>query len=85
MTRDELAAMAVDAGFLHHEVDLKYGDELACFAELVAGSVREQMKRDGWRQCAVGQRTTQFCAEAEKVVQQLERQVEDFKERWRRS
>lgn len=30
---------------------------------------RESMKRNGWRQCAVGQRITQFCGAAEVAVQ----------------
>ena len=38
------------------------------FAALVAKAEREVMLQDGWRQCAVGQRTTQFCAMTEEAV-----------------
>ena len=33
----------------------------------VSGAIRDRMIADGWRQCAIGQRTTQFCAEAERI------------------
>jgi hypothetical protein len=36
-------------------------EQLEKFAELVAATERERMKSEGWRQCAAGQRTTQYC------------------------
>ncbi len=38
------------------------------FAAPVAVKEREALRQDGWRQCAVGQRTTQFCDLAEMAV-----------------
>jgi hypothetical protein len=38
-----------------------YEKELERFATLVAAEKEQQMIRDGWRQCAKGQRTTQYC------------------------
>ncbi len=34
------------------------------FAALVAAAERTRMIADGWRQCAQGQKTTQWCAQA---------------------
>jgi hypothetical protein len=67
MTRDEIVRMAREV----------YGDwfpnvpipsELERFVALVAAAEREAMKSDGWRQCAVGQRTTQYCGQLEAAV-----------------
>ena len=38
------------------------------FASLVAAEKEQQMIRDGWRRCAVNQRTTQFCGLLEDAV-----------------
>ncbi len=38
------------------------------FANLVAAAERERMKAEGWRQCATGQKTTQFCGLLEEAV-----------------
>ena len=69
MTREELDTMWQKA---HDEA---IPDPLTCapvviyhFAKLVAAAEREVMLQDGWRQCAVGQRTTQFCAMTEEAV-----------------
>ncbi len=32
----------------------------------------EELKRLGWRRCAVGQETTQYCAEAQRIIEDLE-------------
>ena len=45
-------------------------DELKRFAALVAAAEREKMIAEGWRQCAKGQRVTQFCAATEQVRQE---------------
>ncbi len=37
---------------------------MAKFATLVAEAERDRMIAEGWRQCAEGQNTTQFCATA---------------------
>jgi hypothetical protein len=38
------------------------------FAALVAAAERNRMISEGWRQCAQGQRTTQFCAVADRLA-----------------
>ena len=66
MTRDELDTMwqkALIASVRDGELYTRYH-----FAELVAKAEREVMLQNGWRQCAVGQRTTQFCAMTEEAV-----------------
>ena len=71
MTRDDIISFAMDA-----QLGNPYGKgstgtvyvngvdvtaELMDFAALVAAEKEQQMIRDGWRKCAEGQRTTQFC------------------------
>ena len=40
------------------------------FAALVAAAERDRMVSEGWRQCAQGQKTSQFCAIAEQARQE---------------
>ena len=83
MTRDDIIRWAREAGFYGAEEtapppetfneqitieEYSVGDRIERFAALVAAAERESMLRDGWRQCAVGQRTTRFCAMAEEAV-----------------
>ena len=85
MTRDDIIRMAREAGFVTDEADFIYppktprrgvGLEIERVAVLAAAEKEQQMIRDGWRQCAEGQRTTQYCglldaavkAEREKVA-----------------
>jgi hypothetical protein len=75
MNRDNIIRMAREAGCIpvrHPEYDndvqvFATPDELERFADLVAAAEREHMISDGWRQCAEGQRTSQFCAVAEQA------------------
>lgn len=68
MTRDDIIRWARKAGMQGMLTDVVTTfDELERFAALVAAAERDRMIADGWRQCAVGQRTTQFCAEAERI------------------
>jgi hypothetical protein len=63
MTRDDIIHMAEQAG-AHHLANVPgFTDFLTRFVE----SVRCKMISEGWRQCAQGQRTSQFCAVAEQV------------------
>ena len=70
LTRDDIIRMAREA-----ECEETWGmdafrfsvEELERFAALVAAAKRDSMMADGWRQCAQGQKTTQFCAVAEQV------------------
>lgn len=62
MTRDEIVQIAWDVGLFmrsHHFQDEP--TKLEQFAERIAAEKEQQMIRDGYRQCAKGQRTTQFC------------------------
>ena len=62
MTRDDIIRMAEHAGFgMPVQVFQFRAEELERFAALVAAEKEQQMIRDGYRQCAQGQRTTQFC------------------------
>ena len=63
MTRDDIIRTAKEAG-LTQKPFCRWGgylDDLMRFAALVAAEKEQQMIRDGYRKCASGQRTTQFC------------------------
>jgi hypothetical protein len=69
MTRDEIVQIAWDVGLFmrsHHFQDEP--TKLEQFAALVAAEKEKQMIADGWRKCAEGQRTTQYCAIAEAAI-----------------
>jgi chaperone required for assembly of F1-ATPase len=57
MTRDDIIRMALE----HFGAVLKPSDLEYKLAALVAAAKEQQMIADGWRQCAKGQRTTQYC------------------------
>ena len=60
MTRDDIIRMAREAGLeIVHFTSTP--EAIERFAALVAAEKEEQMTRDGYRKCAEGQRTTQFC------------------------
>ena len=61
MTTDDILRMAREAGFERIDYNML---ELERFAALVAAAERDRMIADGWRQCAKGQKTTQWCAQA---------------------
>jgi len=63
MNRDDILRMAKEAGLAPASFCRwsAYSDDLERFATLVAAEKEQQMIRDGWRQCAKGQRTTQYC------------------------
>ena len=63
MNRDDILRMAKEAGLALASFCRwsAYSDDLERFATLVAAEKEQQMIRDGWRQCAKGQRTTQYC------------------------
>ncbi len=66
MTRDEIIRMAREAGGSESDPsDLLTAEILERFA----AHLKDRMIRDGWRQCAVGQRTTQFCGQLEEAVE----------------
>jgi hypothetical protein len=71
MTCDDIIKLALEAGFCKDSngiysrravtPDSDLLPSLERFATLVAAEKEQQMIRDGWRQCAKGQRTTQYC------------------------
>lgn len=76
MTRDDVIRMAREVAD-KDTVDPVHGDppfivltpdEMIRVAALVAAAERERMKSEGWRQCAEGQRTTQYCGQLEAAV-----------------
>jgi hypothetical protein len=67
MTRDDIIRLAREASS-EHDYDFPNIFALERFAALVAAAERERMKSEGWRQCAKGQRTTQFCGLLEDTV-----------------
>jgi len=85
MTRDEIIKLAREAGLRTgvnaSGVTLVFAhvpgvtiahitiDEFERFAALVAAAERDRMISEGWRLCAQGQKTSQFCAVAEQVRQ----------------
>lgn len=71
MTRDDIIRLAQEAGAFFDGDCSVYDMPEHCFekfAALVAAEKEAQMIRDGWRQCAEGQRTTQFCGLLEEAV-----------------
>ena len=73
--KDEIIKMARGAG-LHIATDvnwmpiigIEYAEKLAA---LVAAAKEQEMRESGWRQCAKGQRTTQFCGQLEAEREKL--------------
>ena len=71
MTQDDIICMAREVDLVPNwmqnipENKLEY---IKRFATLVAAAKEEEMESQGWRQCAVGQRTTQFCGATEAAI-----------------
>ena len=94
MTRDDIIRLAKEAGIQVSEgnsfADDMYISVLFRFAALVAAAERERMIVEGWRHCAEGQRTTQYCGQLgdavnaereryEREVRALQFQVDELK------
>ena len=67
MNRDDIIRLARDAG-LTGLIEADVIGNFERFAALVAAEVERQMTKDGWRKCAEGQSTTQYCAVAEAAL-----------------
>lgn len=62
MNRDDIIRLAREAGWHDGLLAVTFTVPLLeRFAALVAAEKEQQMIRDGYRKCAEGQRTTQFC------------------------
>jgi hypothetical protein len=74
MTRDDIFRLAQEAGmpkvysFRSSATHWDFHPSLERFAALVAAAERERMIVEGWRHCAEGQRTTQYCGLLEDAV-----------------
>ena len=62
MNREDVIRLAGEAGFGANQ-----RNTLLVKIERFADLVLKEMIKDGWRQCAKGQHTTQFCGMAEKA------------------
>lgn len=71
MNKDDIIKMAREAQMSPSAEGLYWTatpSDLERFAALIAAAEREAMIEQGWRQCAKGQRTTQFCGLVEQAV-----------------
>jgi hypothetical protein len=69
MTRDEIIRMAREAGFESNSLGVTYTSGwLPDLLERFAALVEKHLIASGYRKCAVGQRTTQFCGQLEQAV-----------------
>lgn len=59
MDHDDIIRMAREAG---------WNDDDCIDIGVFVALIKEQMLSEGWRQCAVGQRTTQFCGQVQAAV-----------------
>ena len=67
MNRDDILRMAREA--LDHEVDYTVWTLATPHLEEFARRVEQHLIESGYRKCAVGQRTTQFCKQLEQAVE----------------
>jgi len=68
MTRDEITKMARDCGWAKVGREMEY-PVLTARLERFAGLVEQHLISQGYRKCAKGQRTTQYCGLLEDAVQ----------------
>jgi hypothetical protein len=91
MKREDIIRMAREAGWsgIYSKPLMSIAmqeDDFLRFAALVAAEKEQQMIRDGWRQCAEGQRTTQHCGlldaavkdEREACAKVCEKQIKSY-------
>lgn len=63
MTKDEIKAMVLECGAMLTGQTGGY-----VYADQLLKAHLDQLIADGWRQCAKGQRTSQFCGQLEAAV-----------------
>ena len=68
LTNEDFIRADMESGFQTHELSPSMRD----FANRIAYDARQkllaELQADGWRQCAKGQNTTQFCGQLEAAV-----------------
>ena len=69
MNKEDIIRMAREAGILVPGYR-DHIEHMERFAALVSAAERESMIEQGWRQCAKGQRTTQFCGIVEQAIKE---------------
>lgn len=67
-TSEEYVRAAIEAGFQTHELSPSMRDFAHRIAYDARQKLRAELQADGWRQCAKGQHTTQFCGQLEDAV-----------------
>lgn len=77
MDRDTVIALAREAGWQYADGDDGY-NPLWRFAALIEAHLKEK----GYRQCAKGQRTTQFCGMVEQAVKDEREECAQIAEEW---
>ena len=76
MNTDKVLALALEADEFAPRADWNEAAYVLGEKALLkfAALIQQQMEADGWRQCAEGQGTTQFCGVAEELRKDAERQ-----------
>jgi hypothetical protein len=78
MTRDDLIRIAKN----EYGIYAFTAKTLEHFIDLVAAAERERMITEGYRQCAEGQSTTQYCGLLEAAVKAERTRCIDIAEEW---
>lgn len=75
METDKVLALAKQAAnsFKTYAMEVTEYDFTDDSIQEFAALIQQQMEAEGWRQCAVGQGTTQFCGMAEELRKDAER------------
>ena len=77
MSREDVMRLALEAGLFDDDQE-----PLPEYLERFANFVLKEMIKDGWRQCAKGQRTTQFCGMAEKAREEEREECAKIVDEW---
>lgn len=77
-SKDDVLRVAQECGAMTGtgSIQFRLDGSLERFAAAMYAAGQESAKADGWRQCAVGQHTSQFCGQAEAVVA-AEREIDE--------
>lgn len=67
-TNAEYVRAATEAGFYEHELNPSLRDFANRIAYDAQQKLRAELQAEGWRQCAKGQHTSQFCGQLEAAV-----------------